>query len=42
MIVEYLPTHINEEKKKVALEIEQAVPAINLLIAAIVGQLKKG
>ena len=42
MSVEELTTHINEENKKVALAIEQALPAINQLISAIEGQLKKG
>ena len=42
MSVAELTAHINEENKKVALAIEQALPAINQLISAIEGQLKKG
>ena len=42
MSVDELTAHINAENKKVALAIEQALPAINQLISAIEGQLKKG
>ena len=42
MSVAELTAHINEENKKVALAIEEALPAINQLISAIEGQLKKG
>ena len=42
MSVAELTAHINAENKKVALAIEQALPAINQLISAIEGQLKKG
>ena len=42
MSVEELTAHINAENKKVALAIEKALPAINQLICAIEGQLKKG
>ena len=42
MSVEELTAHINAENKKVALAIEEALPAINQLISAIEGQLKKG
>ena len=39
MSVDELTAHINAENKKVALAIEQALPAINQLISAIEGQL---
>ena len=42
MSVDELTAHINAENKKVALAIEEALPAINQLISAIEGQLKKG
>ena len=42
MSVEELTAHINAENKKVAVAIEHALPAINQLISAIEGQLKKG
>lgn len=42
MSVDELTAHINAENKKVAVAIEQALPAINQLISAIEGQLKKG
>ena len=42
MSVDELTAHINAENKKVALAIEQALPAINQLISAIERQLKKG
>lgn len=42
MSVEELTAHINTENKKVALAIEQALPAINRLISAIEQQVKKG
>ena len=42
MNVDELTAHINAENKKVAVAIEQALPAINQLISAIEGQLKKG
>mgnify|MGYP004419242671 CR=1 FL=1 len=41
MSVAELTAHINAENKKVAVAIEQALPAINQLISAIEGQLKK-
>ena len=42
MSVDELTAHINAENKKVAQAIEEALPAINQLISAIEGQLKKG
>ena len=42
MSVAELTAHINAENKKVALAIEQALPAINQLISTIEVQLKKG
>ena len=42
MSVEELTAHINTENKKVALAIEQALPAINRLISAIEQQVKHG
>ena len=42
MSVDELTAHINAENKKVALAIEEALPAINQLISAIEVQLKKG
>ena len=42
MSVDELTAHINAENKKVAVAIEQALPAINQLISAIERQLKKG
>ena len=42
MSVEELTAHINTENKKVALAIEEALPAINRLISAIEQQVKNG
>ena len=42
MSVDELTAHINAENQKVAQAIEKALPAINQLISAIEGQLKKG
>ena len=42
MSVDELTAHINAENKKVALAIEEALPAINQLISAIEVQLKNG
>lgn len=41
MSVDELTAHINAENKKVALAIEQALPAINQLISAIEGQRRR-
>ena len=42
MSIEELTAHINSENKKVALAIEDALPAINQLISAIEQQVKNG
>lgn len=42
MSIEELTAHINTENKKVALAIEEALPAINRLISAIEQQVKEG
>ena len=42
MSIEELTAHINTENKKVALAIEDALPAINRLISAIEQQVKNG
>ena len=42
MSIEELTAHINTENKKVALAIEEALPAINRLISAIEQQVKNG
>ena len=42
MSVHELTRHINEEDKKVAFAVEQALPRLNVLIAAVVKSLKNG